>query len=94
MVQRLAQAHDAGRKFVMDAPAGRAHPLRSIFLLCRPLPTGIPINGAAFRAGHTVDQLLLLLVRVADVILLRASGNAACPGLRRFSPAARIVGVE
>jgi hypothetical protein len=72
-----AQSNDAGRKFVIDAPAGRAKCLLMVFGFRPPVPAAVMKNSAALGAHRVVIKLLLPLIRIEDVILLRVSGNSA-----------------
>ena len=48
------QFDDAGRKFVVDAPAGRTKRLVALLGSRRPLPAPVMIDGAALRANRAV----------------------------------------
>ena len=71
------QRHDTGRKFVVDASAGRAQLFGYTFALRDPSPAPLVVDGVALRADRTLTKLLLTLVRIEDVILLRVSCDAA-----------------
>jgi len=48
------QFDDAGRKLVVDAPAGRTKRLVALLGSRRPLPAPVMIDGAALRANRAV----------------------------------------
>jgi hypothetical protein len=70
--ERSAHVHISGRKFVMDAVAGRAYRLMRLRRLCQPLPASRVEHGAALRAHRGFRKFVSGLVGIVSRVLDQA----------------------